>query len=137
MAEPERAKATTHELPRNHPLQGRGSLGLWLAFLLGPIGWMLALNVGYMRLEGACAARETLTLHLITVVSLLLVVVGAIDSWRRWRRLGRTWPDEGPGPEARARFMAAIGLTANLLFGAIVIGIWVSLVILDPCLQAG
>ena len=128
------ARSTIHDLPRTHPLEGRGSLGLWLAMCASPAGWMLGQGVAYAMTQHQCVARAEWPLHVVTVLALLLVIAGGVLSLGHWTRLGRDWPEDAPGPEMRYRFMAAMGALGSLFFGAILVFQWVSEFVLHPCL---
>ena len=128
------ARSTMHELPRTHPLEGRGSLGLWLALSASPAGWFLGQVVAYAMTQHQCVARATWPLHVATVLCLAIVIAGGVLSLGYWTRIGRDWPDDAPGPEMRYRFLAALGAVGSLFFGAILLFQWVSEFILHPCL---
>lgn len=114
--------------------RGRRIAALWFAVLAGPLAWMLGLNAGYGFVRVACAKNTNLSIHLVSLATLLLALSGGWVAWREWTRTGRRWPGEEDGPLARAEFMAAIGVLASALFSLAIVLQWVAALFFNPCM---
>jgi hypothetical protein len=113
---------------------GRGLLLQWTGLLAGPLAWVLQLQVAYVLVPWACAHdRQSISLHVVTIVSLLLTAVGALISLREWRRKGREWPGPGGGKIPRSRFMAVLGLFMSAFFFLVILVQGLASFILHPC----
>jgi hypothetical protein len=107
---------------------------LWFAVLAGPAAWIVGLEADYSLVRIACAWETMLPLHLVTVATLSLAAAGGLVARRQWERVGRGWPGEGWGPEARSRFMAVIGMLASAFFAVAIVAQWISKLFLHPCM---
>ncbi|HSU17414.1 hypothetical protein [Longimicrobium sp.] len=106
---------------------------LWLGLLSGPVIVLLGQWVAYALVPDACARQSSLFVHMVHAVALLLIAGAFLLCRREWARLGRSEPDERPGPEHRARFMAFSGMVANPFFAAIVLAMWLATALFSPC----
>lgn len=121
------------ETAEHSPRPGAGTVSLWAGVLAGPL-LLLAQQIGmYALVEDACARDSRMFVHLGHATALLLIGGGFMLCLRAWRRVGRGIPDEGPGPEHRARFMAVGGMVANVFFALIVCAQWLATAIFNPC----
>lgn len=98
---------------------GRALLTLWSAVLLGPIAWILHLNVSYAVATLACAGGRMI----LIATTLLTLAIAAAGGWIGWR----VWSEIGPGSETdgsvigRSRFMGAGGLALSVLFAVVIL----------------
>ena len=131
-------RATTHDLPKTHPLEGRGSIRYWAGMLLPAIGWFYGLNFAYMLVERACVrAGWWWTPAAMTLFWLLVTVAGGLLSWINLGRLGeRRESTQRPTVEGRARLMAMLGVGGAVLFGAILLAQLIASLVIDPCLSS-
>ena len=106
---------------------------LWLGLLDGPVVLLANQWVGYALVPDACARQSSVFVHLVHLVALLLIAGGFLVCRREWARLGGSEPDERPGPEHRARFMAFTGMIANPFFALIVLAMWLATLLFSPC----
>lgn len=120
--------------PTEDPRRGRVIAALWFAVLAAPLAWMLGLNAGYGLVRVACARNTNLSLHLVSLATLLLALAGGWVAWREWNRTGRRWPGEQGGPLARAEFMAATGVMTSALFSLAIVLQWVASLFFNPCM---
>lgn len=114
--------------------RGRGIATLWFAVLAPPLAWMLGLNAGYGLVRVACARNSNLSLHLVSLATLLLALAGGWVAWRAWNRTGRQAPGEEGGTLARSRMMAVLGLMGGALFSLGIILQWVASLFFNPCM---
>ena len=120
---------------RDEKLTSR-SEAMWLCagIFAGPLIWALQMQVGYVLVQGACASGSNLTLHVVTVVALILVAGGAFISWRNWRQAGQQQPSgKDGGPRARSNFMAVLGLSMNAMFFIAILAQGIASFVLHPC----
>lgn len=95
-----------------HP---RGTALLWFGVLIGPIAWAVRLQASYSLVSAACAAESHLRFHLITGVTALFALAGALVAWWCMRALGEgSMAASGAG--GRSRFMAVGGIVISIWF---------------------
>jgi hypothetical protein len=100
---------------------------LWYAILIGPVAWLVYLEMTY-ALAANCASRRAGLMLGITVAALIAATGGLVG--------GRAVSTLDAGPEhdrARARFMALLGLAMSLLFAVAIVAGVIPTVILLPC----
>lgn len=109
-------------------------LAQWTGLLAGPVAWLLQLQVAYTLIPWACTHdQQGISLHVVTLVALLLSVAGAFVSWREWQRAGRELPGPAGGPIPRSRFMAVMGLATSAFFFLVILMQGLASFILHPC----
>ena len=106
---------------------------LWLAFAGGPVVVLLGQWAAYVLVPDACARQSSLFVHLVHLAALLLLAAGFLAARREWTRLGRTEPDERPGPEHRARFMAFSAMLTGPFLALVVLAMWLATLLFSPC----
>jgi hypothetical protein len=112
---------------------GRTAATLWLALAGGPVVVLLGQWAAYVLVPDACARQSSLFVHLVHLVALLLLAAGFLVSRREWVRLGGTEPDERPGAEHRARFMAFSAMLTNPFLALVVLAMWLATALFSPC----
>jgi hypothetical protein len=111
-----------------------GLLALWAGLLCGPIAWLLQLQTAYILVPWSCAYDvNAISLHLVTVVALLLTAAGGFISWRNWQRTGKKEHDDEGGTVTRSRFMAVLGLFTSAMFFLTILVQGIPSFILHPC----
>jgi hypothetical protein len=106
---------------------------LWAGVLLGPVMSLVALEVGYVLADRACATGRMLPVHLTFVASLLVSLAGGALAWREWRVWGTTPARDEGGPAGRSRFLALLGLLAAPLFALTILALWSAAFFYHPC----
>ena len=106
---------------------------LWAGLLLAPAAFLANLEVAYALVPAACAARNTLLLHLVNGASLVVALTGGVIAWRSWNTVGRSWPNGEAGPIGRSRFLAAMGVLLTALCALVIVAQWTAVFLLDPC----
>jgi hypothetical protein len=131
------SRSTLHDLPKGHPLEGRGSIRYWAGLLLPAIGWFYGLSSAYMLVERACVRDGwRWSPALVTGAWLVVVIAGGLLSWANLARVGRRAGTQHPLMEGRARLMAILGVAGALLFGALLVAQLLSTVVIGPCMGA-
>jgi hypothetical protein len=108
-------------------------LPLWTGILAGPAAWALDLCVSYALVKWTCSSQRTLLMHLISPGCLALVLGGAAVSWWALGRTSGHTATSGGDPQARARFMAILGLTSSALFALTIVAGAIPRWVLDAC----
>jgi hypothetical protein len=108
-------------------------LPLWTGLLAGPFAWACDLMVSYALVKWACSTQRELLLHLISPACLALVLGGTYVSWSALRQTPGDLPTDRGDPLARARFMAILGLTSNVLFALTIVAGAIPRGMLDAC----
>jgi hypothetical protein len=106
---------------------------LLVAWLIGPLAWIIHLFGAYLLAPWACATHSEWILHLLTLATLLLGAGGVALNAYQWRKFGRGHSGEVGEPLMRGRFMSMIGLLASLLFLAIIVAQAIPILILGVC----
>ena len=114
--------------PRHH-------VKLWFALLLAPMAWMVGLSAKYAMVPYACGSLESLPMHAVSLVTLLIAIAGTALSWKLWQGSGKELPDERGSPLVRTRFMSLMGLMGGGLFALAIIAQWISSAFLNPCMS--
>ena len=120
------------EAGKSTPPSG-ATVALWLALAGGPVVVLFNQWVAYALVPDACARQSSVFVHLVHLVALLLLAAAFLVSRREWVRLGRAEPDERPGPEHRARFMAFSAMLTNPFLALVVLAMWLATFLFSPC----
>jgi len=108
-------------------------LPLWTGILTGPIAFAGNLTATYALVKWVCATDREGVLHLISFVALLLVVGAAWISWIALKRSPAGVETEAGTPEARAHFMALLGLASSAFFIIVIVANAYPQWVLDAC----
>ena len=106
---------------------------LWAGVLLGPAASLIALEVGYVLVERACATGRMLPLHLSFAGCFLLALAGGWLGWREWRAWGSRLASEQGAREGRSRFLALLGVLSGGIFALTVLSMWSAAFFYHPC----
>ena len=105
---------------------------LWWGILIGPTAWALDQGVSYAIDQHACSTGHFYLLHLVSAVSLFLVLTGMMVAWRQLAAV-RGGRDEGGSPRDRSWFMAWLGILMSSVFALTIVALAVTKVLLSPC----
>jgi hypothetical protein len=111
----------------------RGKVWLWVGVLIAPLAFLLHLQVNYALVTQLCQSTHKLSMHLVTLLFLLIAAGGGFIAWRNWEASGRKWPGEAGSVLERSRFMAVVGLLISMLVILALIAQWIPQFIFDPC----
>jgi hypothetical protein len=101
--------------------------------LIGPLVWLVALQVKFALVPFACWFGWKLALHTATLVALSFVVIAGVFCWRNWRAAGAEWPGETDSPQERTRFLALLGLGSAAFSFLAILGQGIANFLLNPC----
>jgi hypothetical protein len=92
---------------------------LWAGLALGPVGWALNHQAGYVVATTRCGPYQPLMMLAVAGVALLLVLAGLALCWRA----RRTPADSRTTGSARSErhFAAEFGVLTNLLFAGVIL----------------
>lgn len=113
--------------------QQRGKVWLWVGVLIAPLAFLLHLEINYALVTQLCQSTHKLSMHLVTLLFLLIAAGGGFIAWRNWEATGRKWPGEAGSVLERSRFMAVVGLLISMLVILALIAQWIPQFIFDPC----
>jgi hypothetical protein len=111
----------------------RSDVLLWLAFLAGPISWIVAELASYSLAPTACWSRQHLWLHLVPLATLSLAAGGAALARARALREPAGSTEAGDARSSRRRFMATLAFWACLGFALVILATEVPNLILGVC----
>jgi hypothetical protein len=108
-------------------------LALWTGILAGPIAWACDLLASYALVKWICTSQRLSALHLISLLALVVVGIGALVAWRTLRLASRPLSHEGALSRQRARFMATLGLASSALFALTIVAGAIPPFMIDAC----
>jgi hypothetical protein len=114
-------------------VRGLTPLPLWTGILAGPLAWAFDLAASYAVVPWVCRTGRYALLPLITLVSLAVVIAGAMLAARALRRTAADVPSDGGRPRQRARFMALLGLASSALFALQILAGAIPQWVFDAC----
>jgi hypothetical protein len=112
---------------------GRGILSLCTGLFAGPLLALSSQLALYAATPVACQTGNTVALHLLGAVTVLLALAAGGLAWTHWRRTGRDWPGEEGGVAGRSRFLAALGTASSAFFALVVLAMWAPVFVMSPC----
>ncbi len=118
----------------HHPGKRKTEILLWFGVMAPPVAWGLRLMIAYPLVHVACALQSNLSIHLVSLATAVLSVVGGIVSWRSWQRLTEGNRSFLAGPRSRPEFMAISGVVFAVYFLALIVLEWSSTFFINPCL---
>ncbi len=108
-------------------------LPLWTGILAGPFAFAINLTATYALVKWTCHADRESVLHLVSLVALLMVVGAGWLSWLALRHSPAALETDEGTPEARARFMALLGLASSAFFAFAIVANAYPQWVLDAC----
>jgi hypothetical protein len=108
-------------------------LSLWTGILAGPIMFAFKLMATYAMVKWTCITDRQGVLHLISLLTLLVVFGAAWIAWTALQHTAGTLDPDAGTPEARARFMALLGLASSAFFGLAIVANAYPEWVLDAC----
>jgi hypothetical protein len=121
------------EAPRRVPEREDPSLVLQgVGIFLAPTVFFAHLQIGYVLVPWACAARQPGSMHAVAIAAIVLSLAGTLAARRVWRRAGRSARDDGSAL-ARARFLGAVGCGMSAAFTLILVMQAMAGFVISPC----
>ena len=114
-------------------LHGRTPGFLWWSLGAGFLAWGIDLGFGYVLAHHACAIGSRLELNIVTLISLLIALSGAIPGAIAYHRLPHDTSEEGGRPHDRAHFQSLLGIAFSLSFAVVILMAAIPTWIHAPC----
>jgi hypothetical protein len=105
---------------------------LWSGILAGPVAWAFDLLISYALVRWTCASQRTSVLHLVALLALVTIGIGAVVAWRALREVSEAIGSGNAGLQ-RPRFMAILGLASCALFALTVVAGAIPQFVFDAC----
>ena len=106
---------------------------LWAGLLLPVAAWAIQLQATIILVHHACVVGSKTTLHIISLLAILLVAAGGFISWQNWLAAGAEVPSEKSGALPRSRFLSLLSLLVSGLFFLLVIALWLPNFFMGAC----
>ena len=108
---------------------------LWLPIVIGPLAWLVYLEIAYALVPLACRRPTAgrIALHVTAALALALSAAALVSAWRAWRGAGREPTLMPSGATARTRFMVLTGIGTSAMFVLVVVAGILPLFFLGPC----
>jgi hypothetical protein len=123
----------SHGLGYSRPPTRKGVF--WGFMLLGsPSAFLAMLTARYALRDPSCGyGGARIALEVCGALSLIVSVVIAVLSWKRWRAAHLEWPNDGAEPAARDRFIAVLCFALALFGIAASIMLWAPTFVMSVC----
>ena len=103
--------------------------------LLGPVVWLVCLQLLFALVPWACHASRTPAPYVIPALGVAAMLVSAAAiwlAWRAWREVESAAPAD-PTSEGRIRMLALTGLGSGALFVLVALAVTIPTLVLGPC----
>lgn len=104
----------------------------WFGILAGPLVWLTQFLINYALVRWECINHGRLSLHIVSAVSLAIVISSGIISVVYFSKT-REYSAASEQLPARRHFMAALGILSASLYSFAIIAQAIPSFILDPC----
>jgi len=104
----------------------------WFGILTGPLVWLTQFLTNYALVRWECINHGRLALHIVSAVSLAIVVASGIVALAYFLNT-RQYSAASEQLPARPHFMAALGILSASLYSFAIIAQAIPSFILDPC----
>jgi hypothetical protein len=105
----------------------------WVGLFLAPATFFVHLQIGYVLVPWSCTQHDTMWLHLVDLLSVLLGVAGAWTAWRVHARAESAAPNDAAGVVPRTRFLGVLGLGMSAMFVLLLVAQAIEAISLSPC----
>ena len=117
--------------PRAAPTLAHNDEVSWFAIGAGPFAVALHQVGNYVLVDVACRKGPHLPLHIVSALSLIVALSGALVAWRDWaHHPGRL---DGHDMSGRSRFIALVALLFGLLCALVIAAQAIAEFYFDPC----
>ena len=117
------------------PESPRPDVAIWFANLAPPIAAILHLQFSFVLEHTACATRNKVQMHVLSLGLLAIVVWAGLVAHREWVKLGSDDPAQLPGPLGSRRLLALLGMIGAFIFGLFILAQWFPNFILGTCVR--
>ena len=111
-----------------------GKPALWAGIIGAPMVWLTQFLICYALVPYVCHTRKFFSLHLTTIIALILVAGAGVLCWREWKDSGEESPQsEDGGRLGSARLAAVVGLLSSALTFLLIVAQGIATFMVDPC----
>ena len=134
MTQPRRIRHSPETEPIERELASkRSTTAQWFGVLAGPLAMLTSQSAQYALVPWACYSGVPFVVHIPPLIFLATTALAALLARREWRTGGGGEMDAASGVLARARFLGALGVATSVLFGLIIVAMWVADAFLNTC----
>src|SRR4051812_26930653 len=108
---------------------------IWLALIGTPLIALANMSILYALATPACRDQTRAWLHGVSAVSLLLCLGATAIAWTMWIQQGGPSGVDKDQAGNTYRFICALSAMTGTLFTIAVLGQWIGIWILSPCLN--
>ena len=105
---------------------------IWLALIVAPILALLDQSVSFALVHWSCAHQNTLALHGVHLLFLILTVAVAVAAWQRWRDTAGAKPGD---TLAQTHFLAGVATASAALSALAVAAMWIPAWMISSCIS--
>jgi hypothetical protein len=105
----------------------------WVGLFLAPATFFAHLQIGYLLVPWSCTRQNTVWIHVVNLLSVLLAAAGTWAAWRAHARAESAASNDGPGTVPRTRFLGVVGLGMSGMFVLLLVAQAIEAISLSPC----
>ena len=105
----------------------------WVGLFLAPATFFTHLQIGYVLVPWSCTKHDTVWLHAVNVLAVLLAVIGAWAAWRVHALAESSARNDDAGAVPRTRFLGVVGLGMSAMFVLLLAAQAIEAISLSPC----
>jgi hypothetical protein len=111
-----------------------GKPALWAGIIGAPLVWLTQFLICYALVPYVCHTRKFFSMHLTTLIALILVAATGVVCWREWMDAGLKAPQsEDCDRLGTTRLAAVVGLLSSTLSFLLILGQGIATFMVDPC----
>ncbi len=111
-----------------------GKPSLWAGMIGSPLVWLTQFLICYALVPYVCHTQKFFSLHLTTLVALILVAGAGVLCWREWVDAGLRAPQSADGDRlGTTRLAAVVGLLTSTLAFLLILAQGIAPFFIDPC----
>jgi hypothetical protein len=105
----------------------------WTGIGLAPAVTAVSFQARYMMVPFACQNGSNWSLHIVSIIAIVLSAFGLLSAFRTWQSTGRGEPGEQEGPLNRNRFLGVLGIGFSSAMLLMLIFQLIPALVLNPC----
>ena len=111
-----------------------GKPALWAGIIGAPLVWLTQFLICYALVPYVCHTRKFYSLHLTTLIALVLVATAGVVCWKEWTVSGLQSPkSEDCDRLGSTRLAAVVGLLSSSLSFLLILAQGMAPFFIDPC----
>ena len=111
-----------------------GKPALWAGIIGAPMIWLTQFLICYALVPYVCHTHKFFSLHLTTLIALILVAAAGVVCWKEWMDSGLRSPQSEDGDRlGSTRLAALVGLLSSALTFLLIVAQGIATFMVDPC----